>query len=126
MRVPSAPLVNRTIDVVRAELMGLKGVGPETADAILLYALGLPSYVVDAYTRRIFSRLGFVEVNISYEDLRALFLSNLPQDLKLFNDYHAQITTLAKNHCLKTPRCVSCPLREICLYFQTSSPISPA
>jgi len=114
IRIPSPPLIERDIEDLRLELDALSGVGPETADAIILYAVGLPSFVVDAYTRRVFSRLGIVSENVGYEELRSLFQPSLPKDVALFNDFHAQITTLAKTHCLKTPICKGCPLSSIC------------
>ncbi len=114
LRIPYPPLTTRNLNDVRNELLAIKGVGPETADAILLYALGLPTFVVDAYTNRVFSRVGLVTASIAYEELRHLFQSILPVYVPLYSDYHAQITTLAKNHCLSKPRCRGCPLGEIC------------
>jgi len=98
---------------MREMLLAVKGIGPETADSILLYALGHPVFVVDAYTRRIFARLGMVPQKIDYEQLRKLFEQNLPRDSELFNDFHAQLVALGNQYCRKKPRCSSCPLAEL-------------
>jgi len=110
-----AALGDRPLAALRKELLGLYGVGPETADSILLYALEKPSFVVDAYTRRIFSRYGLVPPDISYHDLRAIFTERLPEDTALYNEYHALIVTLGKECCAaRSPRCGECPLDEEC------------
>jgi endonuclease III related protein len=95
---------------LRDELLKVKGIGPETADSILLYACGKPSFVVDAYTKRLLATLGFITGREGYEDVRALFMDNLPPDVTLFNEYHALIVHHAKEHCRKIPRCAGCPL----------------
>jgi endonuclease-3 related protein len=100
---------------MRKELLGLWGIGPETADAILLYALGRPSFVADAYALRLASRWGLVRPNAGYDEVRALFMDNLPRDSALFNGYHALIVQHGKNRCRPKPLCHVCPL---------SSPIS--
>lgn len=98
---------------LRREVLAVNGVGPETADSILLYALGCPTFVVDAYTKRIFSRHGFFSEDADYHDVRAFFMDNLPQDVKLYNEYHALIVRLAKDRCLKKAgRCELCLLME--------------
>lgn len=108
-------LAKRPIADLRAELLGLYGIGPETADSILLYAAGKPIFVVDAYTRRIFSRMGMVAPDISYGDLQAFFLTRLPGDAALFNEYHALIVRLGKECCTASrPRCAACPLQQDC------------
>ena len=100
---------------VRSELLAVPGVGPETADAILLYAAGRPAFVIDAFTRRILDRLGIEPEERTYEGYRRLFMSALPSDVGLYNEYHAQLVMLAKEYCRKTaPRCAACPLREVC------------
>ncbi len=99
---------------LRRLLLGTHGIGPETADSIVLYAAGRPSFVVDAYTRRIFSRLGIAPEAATYDGWRALFMRALPPDAALFNEYHALIVRLGKEVCRKTPRCEACPLRAIC------------
>lgn len=97
-------------DALRGELLSVKGVGPETADSVLLYALGCPSFVVDAYTKRIFSRHGFFPEDADYHDVRKFFMDRLPKDVKLYNEYHALIVRLGKDRCMKKAgRC------EICL-----------
>jgi endonuclease-3 related protein len=97
---------------LREELLALDGIGPETADSILLYALGKPAFVVDAYTRRIFSRHGFLSEKRGYEDWQKLFTDNLPRDVSLYNEYHALIVRLAKTFCRVKPVCGGCPLNE--------------
>ncbi len=99
-------------------LLSLKGIGPETADSILLYAYGFPVFVVDAYTRRIFHRLGLCSDNASYEDLQNLIMQHLKPDTDLYNEYHALLVRLAKNTCRKNPLCAACPLQELCQYAQ--------
>ena len=99
---------------LREELIAVRGIGPETCDAILLYAGGKPSFVVDAYTRRLFSRLGLVREDDDYHQVRALFMNVLPPDVALFNEYHALIVEQCKRHCKKKPNCDGCPLRGIC------------
>jgi len=98
---------------IRDLLLSVKGIGPETADSILLYALDQPVFVIDAYTRRIFSRLGIASEKISYEDLRKFFEQNLPRHPTLFNDYHAQLVELGKTYCRKVPVCEKCPLNSL-------------
>ncbi len=98
----------------RGALLGVHGIGPETADCILLYALGHPAFVVDAYTRRIFVRLGLVDDNVKYDALQTRFVEALPEDAALFNEYHALIVALGKDVCRPKPLCGSCPLLDIC------------
>ena len=99
---------------MRRELLSIHGVGPETADVILLYAAGRPSFVVDAYTQRLVSRLGWPEGGLGYERLRASFMSSLPFDVSLFGEFHALVVQHAKSHCRPTPLCADCPLLSIC------------
>jgi endonuclease-3 related protein len=102
----------------RELLLDVKGIGKETADSIMLYALDLPVFVIDAYTKRIFSRLGIIRHDMGYDELQCFFHENLLTDIDLFNDYHAQIVMLGKEHCNKKPKCDSCPLRreKMCRY----------
>lgn len=102
------------LEQVRVGLLQVPGVGPETADAILLYAAGRPSFVVDAYTRRILSRLGLALQPPGYEAIRRFFMDRLPHDAPLFNEVHAQFVQLGKDYCRKAPRCGACPLLEMC------------
>lgn len=96
---------------LRHELLGVNGIGPETADSILLYAGGLPVFVVDAYTKRIFSRHGLVVDSASYHEVQEYFEARLPQDSTLYNEYHALIVRVAKDYCKpRTPDCAGCPL----------------
>jgi endonuclease-3 related protein len=99
---------------LREGLLSVHGVGPETADSILLYAVGQPSFVVDAYTRRVFARLGLVAGDEPYDKLQGFFVRNLRPDAALYNDFHAQIVTLAKHYCRRRPRCADCPLERTC------------
>jgi len=99
---------------LRRRLLGVNGVGEETADSILLYALHHPVFVVDAYTRRIFERLELLESGLSYTGIQARFEAALPRDRALFNEYHALIVALGKDYCKPNPRCGGCPLRPQC------------
>ncbi|MCW8825796.1 MAG: endonuclease III domain-containing protein [Gammaproteobacteria bacterium] len=106
---------------LRERLLSVNGVGPETADDILLYALERPVFVIDAYTRRIFSRLGLIEGDEGYETLRAWFESHYREmsekkQTQLFNEYHALIVEHAKRHCRKKPACSGCPLSSCCRF----------
>jgi len=101
--------------VLRRRLLAVNGVGPETADSIALYAAGVPLFVVDAYTRRVFSRLGLLEGSEPYDEVQRFFMERLPRDPALYNDYHAQIVTLAKDACRPRPRCDLCPLDRACV-----------
>lgn len=96
---------------LRAELLSVSGIGPETADAILLYAAGRPIFVVDAYARRVLARHRLVPPAIGYEQLRAMFERHLPNDPALFNEYHALLVAVGKRHCRSRPLCEGCPLR---------------
>jgi len=100
-------------DILRDELLAIKGLGPETADSILLYALNRPVFVIDAYTRRIFGRHGVKIKDSDYSGWQKYFESNLPKDAGQFNEYHALIVRLAKERCRKKPDCQGCPLEGI-------------
>ncbi|MDR1946478.1 MAG: endonuclease III domain-containing protein [Desulfovibrio sp.] len=96
---------------LRAELLAVRGIGPETADSVLLYALGMPSFVVDAYTRRIFNRHGFFPDDMPYDEIREFFMDALPPDTVLYNEYHALIVRTGNVFCKKNkPLCRQCPL----------------
>lgn len=103
---------------LRAELLQVNGVGPETCDAILLYAGHKPSFVVDNYTRRLFQRLGMIGGNESYEEIRSLFMRNLAESVPVFNEYHALIVEHCKRFCRKKPLCSNCPLVVSCVHGQ--------
>jgi len=95
--------------------LGIKGVGRETADSILVYAFGRLSFVVDAYTRRLLGRLGY-DVPADYDDIRTMIESAIDRDLYLYNNFHAVIVEHCKQHCLKKPRCDGCPLASHCVF----------
>ncbi|HEV2521117.1 MAG TPA: hypothetical protein VGT24_01940 [Candidatus Acidoferrales bacterium] len=102
-RTPTAEL--------REKLLGVHGIGPETADSILLYAARKEVFVVDAYTKRILSRHGWTEEDVDYEEMRSLVENNLPRDVSLYNEFHAQFVQVGKNWCRpRDPRCSECPL----------------
>ena len=102
-------------EAVRKELLSIHGVGPETADSILLYAAGKPAFVIDAMTRRIVDRLGVSLAARAYADYQRLFEANLPPDAAVYNEYHALLVALAKRHCVKRePRCGGCPVADLC------------
>ncbi len=98
---------------LRERLLRIKGIGPETADSILLYGFGIPVFVVDAYTRRILSRHGIVSEKASYDDIQNLFMEHLPHEEQLFNEYHALLVRLGKTVCKKIPKCDICPLSGV-------------
>ncbi|HEV7499352.1 MAG TPA: hypothetical protein VGQ33_05075 [Vicinamibacteria bacterium] len=100
--------------VLRAQLLAVPGIGRETADSIALYAAEQPLFVVDAYTRRVFSRLGLIRGNEPYDVLQRTFMDALPADVALYNDYHAQVVRLAQSSCRVRPLCASCPLDDVC------------
>jgi endonuclease-3 related protein len=98
----------------REELLAVNGIGPETADSILLYAFQKPIFVIDAYTKQIFSRIGICNGKCSYAELQEIFHKNLKKDEKLFNEYHALVVELGKNYCTKKPECNNCPISKTC------------
>jgi len=101
-------------DRLRSALLAVHGIGPETADDILLYAFQRPVFVIDAYTRRLFSRLGIITGNEEYERLRQMFEARLDTDPRLFNEYHALIVAHAKDICRPRPNCDRCCLHRLC------------
>jgi len=107
-------LANYTGKSTREELLSLWGIGPETADSILLYAYDIPTFVVDAYTRRIFTRLGILSGKESYDEIKERFESRIPRDVKLYKEFHAMIVRLAKENCKTKPSCGDCSLSEKC------------
>lgn len=100
-------------ETLRARLLGIWGIGPETADAILLYALNRPMFVADAYALRLASRWGLLKPTAIYKEIQRLFMENLPHDVALFNEYHALIVTHGKELCRPYPLCEACPLNRI-------------
>lgn len=109
-------MFNQETDTLRRELLSIHGIGPETADDILVYAAGKPSFVIDTYTTRILERLGIVpgEGRRRYGDWQALFHGELPADVRLFNEFHALLDHHAGRQCRKTPVCDGCCLRAVC------------
>jgi endonuclease-3 related protein len=103
-------LLSLDTPTLRNELLSWKGIGPETADSILLYAGKRPVFVVDAYTKRFLSRHGWCDPKASYDEIAKLFTDNLPRDVQLFNAYHALIVRLGKEYCNTKPKCKGCPL----------------
>ena len=112
-------------EISREELLNIWGIGPETADSILLYAYNKPVFVVDAYTRRIFKRLGLIEEK-DYEKTREIFEKSFEEKkekekIQIFNEYHALIVEHAKQYCRKKPLCKECPLKNMCKFSSYSS-----
>ena len=99
---------------LREELLAVRGIGRETADSILLYAGNKPTFVVDAYTKRLFAALGLIPERASYEEVRSFFMENLPAEVALFNEYHALIVAHCKEHCRARPRCSGCGVHQFC------------
>lgn len=101
------------LPALRVDLLSVNGIGPETADSILLYAFDKPSFVVDAYTKRVFQRHHLISEQATYDDVQAYCMGQLPEDAWLFNEFHALIVRLGKEYCLKNnPKCRICPLRD--------------
>ena len=98
---------------LRSELLAVKGIGPETADSILLYAGNMPTFVVDAYTHRIFSRHELIPEESTYDEMKSFFEENLPKDVQLFNEYHALLVNIGKMFCKPKKVCEPCPLKDI-------------
>ncbi len=103
----------REMEPLRDELLGLYRIGPETADSILLYALDKPVFVIDAYTRRIFSRHGMLSEERTYDDFQHLFMEALPPDVGLYNEYHALLVHVGNRFCKPKPQCDRCPLKGL-------------
>ena len=106
-RMKEVPLLE-----MREELLAQNGIGPETADSILLYALRHPTFVIDTYTYRMLHRHGFVGEESSYEEMKTVMEEQLPKEEALFNDFHAQIVRVGKEYCRKKPKCEECPLKN--------------
>jgi endonuclease-3 related protein len=103
-------------DDLRQQLLSVHGIGQETADSILLYAAGKPIFVIDAYTRRILSRIGLFPEKESYAGYQAFFMEHLPPDAVMFNEYHALLVRLGKDFCRRRPLCSTCHLNPICQF----------
>jgi len=105
-------IISIATPILRQQLLSVNGIGPETADSILLYALNKPIFVIDAYTKRILSRHGISKEGASYDEAQNLFMQNLKKEVKLFNEYHALLVRLGKEFCLKhKTKCDICPLK---------------
>jgi len=106
-------LEHLSAEVMREQLLAIKGIGAETADSIVLYAFDKPVFVVDTYTCRVLGRHELIEAGADYEQVREYFESNLPSDVKLFNEYHALLVRVGKECCRPKPRCDGCPLESL-------------
>jgi len=107
-------LFNKETCSLRAELLSLNGIGPETADSIILYAAEKPSFVIDAYTKRICKRLQLTD-DLDYEPLKKFFENSLPKNVEIYKEFHALIVELGKNYCKTKPVCKNCPLSKKCI-----------
>ena len=110
------------LDGLREELLGVNGIGPETADSILLYAGGFPTFVVDAYTLRVFARHGWIDFDADYPTIKDHFESGLEKDAARYNEYHALLVRVGKLHCRKRPKCEGCPLSDL---LPDGGPLAP-
>ena len=99
-------------DTLRRELLSVNGIGPETADSILLYALDRPTFVVDTYTHRVLARHGWIGYDADYHTIQELFENSLEEDVSLYNEFHALLVRVGHLYCRKTPQCEDCPLRD--------------
>ncbi len=106
-------LRDEDMHILREKLLSIHGIGPETADSILLYALGKPAFVIDSYTKRVLSRHKIMDYGKSYEEFQDLFQSSLEKDVELFNEYHALLVKVGKTYCRPEPRCKGCPLNGL-------------
>lgn len=104
---------DKDLPLLRHQLLDVNGIGPETADSILLYALNKPVFVIDAYTKRVFARHKVISENATYHEMQELFHNNLSPDVQLFNEYHALLVMTGKHYCKPKPRCQGCPLKGI-------------
>ncbi len=102
--------------ISRDFLLSIHGIGKETADSILLYGLNKPYFVIDSYTKRIFTRIGLLERDLNYDQIQEVFSENLPEDTNLYKEYHALIVKHGKTFCRKNPLCSNCPLFDNCRF----------
>jgi len=107
-------------DELRSRLLAFNGIGKETADSIVLYAAEKPTFVIDAYTKRIMSRVNEMPENIGYDELKRYFEKRVKNDVVLYKDMHAQFVELGKRYCRKKPLCEECPLNDICAYSKNA------
>lgn len=106
-------LLREEASQLRKKLLGVNGIGPETADSILLYAADQPFFVIDAYTRRVFERHRLVDSGANYDQLQAWFMRKMKRNTKLYNEFHALIVQVGKDYCRRTPLCQGCPLEPL-------------
>jgi endonuclease-3 related protein len=116
---PTQELSKKETLKLREQLLSIKGIGPETADSMMLYALDKPIFVIDAYTKRIMSRIGLCSQNITYEEAQKMMHKTLmgndaKQNIRTYQEYHALLVELAKKHCRSKPECTGCPIKSIC------------
>jgi endonuclease III related protein len=105
----------------REKLLDVWGIGPETADSILLYAFGYPSFVIDAYTRRIVGRLGILSEDLPYDKIQQAFETELTNDVSVFNEFHALLVEHSKRNCRSKPNCSSCCLKKHCNWMKNNT-----
>ena len=117
-------LFTQDIAALRTDLLSIYGIGEETADSIVLYAAHRPAFVIDAYTRRIISRIGLAPDEDSYGTYQLIFTEHLPPDPELFNEYHALLVAHGKNICRKKPLCSKCCLNSLCAYCQQQGQVN--
>ena len=111
---PLEELQNMEIKELRTLLLSVKGIGSETADSIILYAFMKPGFVIDAYTKRIMSRIGLCRKDVLYDELQTLITNNIEKDTELYNEYHALLVEHAKRYCRTKPLCEECILKDGC------------
>ena len=115
-----AKFLDQELPCLRNELLSIYGIGPETADDILVYGASRPSFIIDVYTKRILGRLGIIDINprVRYEDYQKLIQDQLPQDVQIYNEFHALLDNHAKFICKKRPICSQCVLIDVCNWAQ--------
>ncbi len=109
------------ICTAREMLLSVWGIGKETADSILLYAFNMPVFVVDSYTRRIFFRLGIIDGDEEYDEIRELIEGSIPDDTSVYKEYHGLLVEHAKAHCRRKPYCMECPVSSICIFNEANN-----
>ena len=114
-------LFKKPLSTLRKELLKIPGIGNETADSILLYAAGKTIFVVDAYTKRIFSRLGIIRNKANYEDVQRLVHQSIKPNVKIYQEFHALLVELGKDFCKRKPLCDKCPVKDQCRFYKNDS-----
>jgi len=114
-------LFKKPLSTLRKELLKIPGIGNETADSILLYAAGKTIFVVDAYTKRIFSRLGIIRNKANYEDVQHLVHQSIKPNVKIYQEFHALLVELGKDFCKRKPLCDKCPVKDQCRFYKNDS-----